>query len=358
MLDKAQAVGLTVFLITQFSLSSLYSPLMLVGWTGLAGAVVCVYLAPNKIDRPFWILGALIFLQISQLLAIPGAAIWGNGNWVLTAGVVLWVLPMPLVYLAANRHIEKCVCAFAIVHALLIIFQGFTNYHWVEGIVIWEDIPQGFSHNGNLAAGLLVMCLPFAVSGHWRWASIPFLAAVIFTGSRWAFIVVSIMVMAMGYKEFISVRWVLGGLSSLLITIAVIGLFTPATAAVAGYNSIAQGFAVASQVEVRLAVAEWPNLLPYGIAETDGLHNVPMRMAAEWGIISAVIWVTLTVWGLTRMKFSPAWWLMLAIALLSLLDHYTWRPHLMGFWFVALGLLAVKSIESNLVHQVITDDPL
>ena len=358
MLDRVQAVGVAIFLIAQFSLSSLYSPLMLIGWAALAGASVCGYLAPNKVDRPLWVLGTLITLQVIQLLAIPGAAIWGSGNWVLTAGVVLWVLPMPLVYLAANREIEKCVCAFAVVHALFIIVQGFTNYHWVEAIVVWQGTPTGFSHNANLAAGLLVMCLPFAVYGRWRWASIPFLVGVIFSGSRWGFIVASILVMAMGYKDVISIRWVLGGLGSLLGAIALIGMFTPYTAAVAGYNSIAHGFAVASQIEVRLAISEWPNLLPYGIAETDGLHNVPMRMAAEWGMISAVIWVGLTAWGLTRNRFSPAWWLMISIVLLSVLDHYTWRPHLMGFWFVAMGILAPRPIVANTKHdRIIRDHP-
>ena len=355
---KAQAVGLTVFLAAQFSLNSLYSPLMLIGWIGLGAAVVCAYIAPNKTERPLWVLGALIFLQISQLLAIPGAALWGNGNWILTAGAVLWVLPMPVVYLVANQHVERYICGFAVVHALLIIVQGFTNYHWVEEVIVWEGTPKGFSHNKNLAGGLLVMCLPFAVRGHWRWASIPLLAAVIFTGSRWAFIVSILIVMGMGLKGVISPRWVFGGVGSLAAAIILLGIFTPSTAAVAGFNSLAYGFTVASQVEVRLAIHEWPNLLPYGLAETDGLHNVPMRMAAEWGIISAVIWVGLTGWALTRMRYTPAWWLMVAIVLLSLLDHYTWRPHLMGFWFVALGILAVRNgVGETVDDRVVHDHP-
>jgi hypothetical protein len=347
MLDKTQVIGLTVFLVAQFSLDSLYSPMILLGWLGLAGASVCAYLAPDRIDRPTWVFYGLMILQVSQLLAIPGASIWGNGNWVLTASVVIWVLPMPLVYLTANQDVGKYICAFAVIHASTIILQGFTHYHWVEVIVIWEGSLAGFSHNPNLAAGLLVMCLPFAVSGRWRWAAIPLLTGVIFSGSRWAFIVASMMVMGMGFKEVMPIRWVLGGLGSLLGAIALIGLFTPYTADVAGFNSFTYGLTVLSDIGVRLAISEWPNLLPYGIAETAGLHNVPMRMAAEWGIISAVVWVGLTLWGLSRKRFSPAWWLMVAILLISMLDHYTWRPHLMGFWFVALGILAVKPLQTN-----------
>tara|TARA_R110002020_G_scaffold259068_4_gene472937 strand:- start:10102 stop:11097 length:996 start_codon:yes stop_codon:yes gene_type:complete len=329
---------------------------MIIGWAGLAGALVCAYLAPNKMDRPSWVLGALIFLQISQLIAIPGAVIWGNGNWVLTAGVVLWALPMPLVYLVADRQLFGFLCSFAMIHALFIIIQEFTSHYWIDGTG-WVGVPNGFSHNANLAAGLLVLSIPFAVTGYRRWFLIPFLAALIFTGSRWAFIVSSIMVMAMGYKNVISLRWILVALGSLLTGIAVMGIFTPVKAAVSGLANIENSPIMLSQLEVRLAIPDWPNILPYGIAETDGLHNVPLRMAAEWGIISAVVWVGLTVWGLSRMRFSPAWWLMVAIVLLSLLDHYTWRPHLMGFWFVALGILAVRPLKIDTVNKrVIKDD--
>jgi hypothetical protein len=356
MRDRVQAVGVAVFLIAQFSLSSLYSPLIIIGWAGLAGALVCAYLAPNKVDRPLWVLGALIFLQISQLIAIPGAAIWGNGNWVLTAGVVLWSLPMLLVYLVANKCVYGFLGTFAVIHALFIFIQEFTGHHLVVGTG-WVGIPNGFSHNANIAAGLLVLSIPFAVTGRWRWYLIPFLTAVIFTGSRWAFIVSSIMVMAMGYKDVISIRWILVALGSLLIGIAVMDIFTQTRAAVTDLTNIENSPIMLSQLEVRLAIPDWPNILPYGIAETDGLHNVPMRMAAEWGIISAVIWIGLTIWGLCRERFSPAWWLMVAILLISLLDHYTWRPHLMGYWFVALGILAVRPLKINTVDKsVIKDD--
>jgi hypothetical protein len=346
MLDKAQGISLAVFLATQFSLNSLYSPLLLIGWVALAGASVCKYLAPNKIERPLWVLGALLFLQMSQLTAIPGAAIWGNGNWVLTAGVFLWVLPMPLVYLTANQYAERWICLFGVIHALFIIFQGFTDFDHASSIV-WFGSPQGFSHNPNIAAGLLILCLPFAIRGNLRWALIPLLTAIIFTNSRWAFIVASILVMAMGYKNVISIRWVLVGLGSLLSGIGLMGSFTPVTASVASFNSISYAQVVAENVAVRLSAPDWPNLLPYGIAETNGLHNVPMRMAAESGVISAVVWVSLSVWALCRMRFSPAWWLMVSILLLSVLDHYTWRPHLMGFWFVALGILAVQPSKDD-----------
>jgi hypothetical protein len=337
MLDKAQSVCLAVFLTAQFSLNSLFSPFLLIGWVSLALATVWTYV--NHVDRPSWVLGALVFLQFSQLSAIPGSIIWGTNNWVLTAGVFLWVLPMPLVYLAASRHIEKWVCIFALLHALLIILQGIIG---VERCCS----STGFSHNPNLAAGFLIISLPFAIKGPWRWLLIPILAAVIFTGSRWGFIVASVMILAMGYKNVISFKWVLVGLGSFLFAIGLMSLFSPTTVPVLGsvmaLDDTGEGSRLLSQIKVRLGTTGWPNLLPYGVAETDGLHNVPMRMAAESGILSAMVWVFLSGWALCQMRFSPAWWLMASILLLSLLDHYTWRPHLMGFWFVALGILAVR----------------
>jgi hypothetical protein len=359
MLDKVQAGCLTVFIVTQFSLDSLYSPLLLVGWIGLGAAVVCSYISTDTIDRPRWVFGALIVLQISQLGGIAGAVVWGTGNWVLTAGAAVWALPMPLVYLAANHRAGYYVSAFAAVHAVWIIVQGFSNYHIEKGVPVWEGSITGFSHNENLAAGLLVMCLAFTVTSGWRWVSVPLFAATVLTGSRWAFIVIVMVIALMGFSRTIPLRWVLVGAASLVATVIAMEIFTPITAAVAGSHNVAYIVTVLSEIGVRLSPAGWPNLLPYGLAETDGLHNVPMRIAAEYGIIAAVTWVSLTVWALGRLRYTPAWWLMLVIVLLSMLDHYTWRPHLMGLWFLALGLLAARTSGGDPVPgEIIAKGPI
>jgi hypothetical protein len=348
MLDKVQTLGLTTFLIAQFSLSSLYSPLIFLGWMGLGVAVFCKFLSTEQIFQPRWVLAALIVLQGSQLAGIAGAALWGTGNWVLTAGVVLWAIPMPLVYVAANRHVGSCFLIFAVVHAVVIIIEGLTNYYVERGITIWEGSVTGFSHNANLAAGLLIMALPFAMKDRWQWAWVPLLMAMVFTGSRWAFIVALFIIVAMNLTSAISLRGVIMAGFSFIGAVVLMQSFTPATAEIAGVSNFGHLSAGISDILVRLNPVGWPNLLPYGLAETSGLHNVPMRIAAEYGVIAAVIWVTLTIWALTRMRGTPAWWLMLTISLLSMLDHYTWRPHLMGLWFLALGLLAASPTRGRL----------
>jgi hypothetical protein len=341
--ERLGSAALALFLISQFILSSLYSPFIFIGWFALGVAVICRYLAPNKIERPRWVLWLLIILLGCHAGGVAGAAVWGNGNWVLTAGMVLWMAPLPLVYWVVDHHIRRWLCVFALIHALFIIVQGFTNYHYVESILVWEGNPTGFSHNKNLAAGLLVMCLPLTSNGRWRWASLILLAGVIFTGSRWGAGVGLLLAVAMAARGTIPWRWALGGTAVFIGAVILIGIITPGSHVLAGYNSVGNGLVVLRDIEVRLGTTGWPNLLPYGLAETNGLHNVPLRMATEFGIIAAVIWVGLTAWSLTRQRFSPVWWMMVGIVLLSMLDHYTWRPHLAGFWWVALGVLASTS---------------
>jgi len=102
------------------------------------------------------------------------------------------------------------------------------------------------------------------------------------------------------------------------------------------------------------------------VAEHPGLHNVPLRIAVENGIIAAIIWLGVTGKALLPIRRlnlggkrgvrhihndngketavrglqgdSQAWWLLLGVVLLSLLDYYMWMGHLGGFWWLLVGL--------------------
>jgi hypothetical protein len=345
--ERLGSAALVLFLISQFILSSLYSPFIFIGWFALGVSVICRYIAPNKIERPRWVLVLLIGLLICHGLGVAGSVLWGAGNWLLTAGIFLWMLPLPLVYWTADHHVRRWLCVFAVIHAGLVIVQGFTNYHSVNDVIIWGEGPSrytlstGFSHNRNLAAGLLVICLPLTSNGRWRWASLILLAGVIFTGSRWGACVGLLLALVMAAQGTITWRWAIGGTTAFIGAVVLVGIVSSSSHVLAGYNNLGHGLSIWSDIQVRLSSPGWPNLLPYGLAETNGLHNVPMRIAAESGVIAAAIWVGLTGWALTRQRYSPVWWMMVAIVLLSMLDHYMWRPHLMAFWWVALGVLAI-----------------
>jgi hypothetical protein len=111
---------------------------------------------------------------------------------------------------------------------------------------------------------------------------------------------------------------------------------------IAGYGSITAAFnPMVTDVGVRLAIPHLPTFLPHGVAEHPGLHNVPLRIAIENGVIAAGIWVGITGWALvSRDSGQPLHrWLLITLVLLSVLDYYTWMGHLGGFWWLLIGLL-------------------
>ena len=68
---------------------------------------------------------------------------------------------------------------------------------------------------------------------------------------------------------------------------------------IAGYGSITGALnPIVTDVNVRLAIPHLPTFLPHGVAEHPGLHNVPLRIAVENGIIAAAIWIVITAWAL------------------------------------------------------------
>jgi hypothetical protein len=102
---------------------------------------------------------------------------------------------------------------------------------------------------------------------------------------------------------------------------------------------------VINDIGVRWEIPAWPDLFPHGVIEHPGLHNVPLRMAREAGIAAAAAWLILSAWALTRCRNTPAWWLMVVIMLLSIVDHYTMRVHLGNLWVLAAGLLLSRPVD-------------
>ena len=283
---------LAVSLLCNLSMRSFHSPLLGLGWVALAlGVALTGVSIGNK--KVFW---SLVALLAFHALAIPGSIIWGSGNWELTAGVVLWMAPALLLYLAkdAQNVLAWMVPAF-LIHAGVIIWQGVTSWEVVGDVTTWDGLPAGLSNNSNLAAGFLAVGAIYLLTTPLKWLSVPLLIALLFTGSRWGLIVVGAVLLVMTIARAISWRPLVVTLVVMLISVAFLGMFTPAGYAVAGVNSFASvAHALTVDVGVRLAVPHLPTFLPSGVAEHPGLHNVPLRIAVESGIIAAGLWVLIT----------------------------------------------------------------
>ena len=338
---NAAPAFLAFYLVSNLMLRSFTDLWMFLGWTALCAGVICGGCSKGS-QTVFW---GLLALLVFHAAAIPGSLIWGAGNWEFTAGVVLWMAPAMLLYLATNaqRVFVWLIPAF-LVHAALVIVEGFTHWYLIGNVMVRQGTNTGLTNNPNLAAGFLAIGIVYLMASKrplFQALSLPLLVALLFTGSRWGIMVPMAVIGVLALSGAIPWRVLAGGILALFITVVGVGLIGGGYQ-IAGYGSIASAFnPVVTDVGVRLAIPHLPSVLPHGVAEHPGLHNVPLRIAIENGIIAAGIWVGITGWALvSRDSGQPLHrWLLITLVLLSVLDYYTWMGHLGGFWWLLIGLL-------------------
>lgn len=331
------ALALTSSLI----LPSFWSPWLAISWAALLGGLI--------LTRHSWgskaIAASLVAMLALVFLAVPGSLFIGSGNWVLTLGVAIWMAPAIGFYWAdLDSRVFAWLVPVWVIHSGLITLQAFSGSVRMQTPGYPALTPTGLALNSNLAAGFLVLGVVYllALDTRWRWLAVPLLVVLPLTGSRWAVIVV--VVLAGGMALTRRTDWKPVAAALLIWGVAAWGLSLVAPEseyAMSGFNNMGAVIAPISngQISSRLAVPHIPSILPRGVAEHPGLHNVPLRIAVENGIIAAVLWVGVTGWALVRApRMDIAWWMLLALALLSLLDYYSWMGHLGGFWWLLVGM--------------------
>ncbi len=341
-----------IFLVSSLLVRNFASGWIFIGWSGLfIGFMLSSPSCGNR--RVFW---GLIGLLLSHALAIPGSIIWGSGNWELTAGVVMWMAPAVLLYAGANARVFPWLTPALLVHAALIFWQGMTNWGMVGGFMVQYGNPTGLANNRNLAAGFLSIGIIYLVTTRARPLVPILLIAMLFTGSRWGLMVTCGVLVAMAIAGSISWKMIAAAVLSAVLGVVVIGVLFPDGYKVAGFDGFANAASTANaDIGARLAIPHLPSILPSGVAEHPGLHNVPLRMSVESGLIAAAMWIGITVWALVRRPLSPTWWLLLTLVLLSMLDYYTWMGHLGGFWWLLVGLQHRPEKVDQGVHNMVND---
>ncbi len=294
---------LALYLVSNLLVRSFSDIWLFIGWTSLCAGILLAGVSKG----PRFVFLSLVLLLAFHALAIPGSLIWGTGNWELTAGVVLWMAPGLLLYLANDgSRVFVWLVPVWLIHAVLIIYQGFTNWSYGDAgllddrfYVIFQGLPSGLANNPNIAAGFLLFGIIYLLGSPRKWLSLPLLMALLFTGSRWGLVVAVVLLLAMVLTGAISWRPLAAAAACGILAILLSGLLTPTGYTLAGYNSLAGVVNVLpNDVGVRLAIPHIPTFLPSGVAEHPGLHNVPLRIAVENGILAAVIWVVITGWAL------------------------------------------------------------
>lgn len=325
-----------LFLLSMLVMDSFASPWVLVGWVALG----CGFVLSPKSIGPKPVFYAALGLLALHAFAIPGSILWGSGNWELTAGVVMWMAPAVLLYIGGTRQTLAWMVPVVLAHAAWIIVQGFTNWHLDGTTFVWEGLPTGLANNPNLAAGFVVLGLVYVLTTKVKWLAAPLLMALLFTGSRWGIGLGACAILVMAISGQIDGRTLALTIIGVLLSFLLVSILTPSDYRIAGYGSFANvAEDIQASIGTRMAVPHIPSFLPSGVAEHPGLHNVPLRVAVESGILAAVLWVGITLWALLRRRNGAVWWILLTLVGLSMLDYYTWMGHLGGFWWLSVGLL-------------------
>jgi hypothetical protein len=342
------SAAFALYLVAMLTMESFTSPWLLVGWAALAGG----FALSDRGWGPKPVLIALASLLVLHALAIPGSLLWGTGNWELTAGVVMWMAPAVMIYAGGTATVLNWLVPVWLIHAGVVIHQGLTNWYLQPGYgaggesiatdhYIRDGAAVGLANNVNLAGGFLAIGIIFMISHpKLRWLTPPLFMALLFTGSRWALLVTGVALVVMGVTRRIAWQPLVAAVATLFLAVFLLGVLTPSGYQIAGYDSFASAVdSTRDNLGGRLAVPHIPSFLPSGVAEHSGLHNVPLRIAVESGILAAVLWVGITLWAAMKWRNGVVWWILLTLLALSMLDYYPWMGHLGGFWWLSIGIL-------------------
>ena len=108
------------------AMHSFTSPWLWVSW--LAVGFGALLLLPWQ-TGPRALFISLLLLMALVWAAIPGSLLWGSGNWILSAGVAIWMAPSILFYLTSNgKKVFAWLVPTWLIHAGLIIYQSCLLY--------------------------------------------------------------------------------------------------------------------------------------------------------------------------------------------------------------------------------------
>ena len=265
------------------SATSVWSPTWALAWVGLAGLAVLVATGILPLKKPGWVATlSLITLAVSVTLAIPLSLVLGEGRWILALLNAAWRVPFMLLYLVRGDRARVLGWPVypTLVHAGLVLVQGV-----VEG-----GRTTGLAYSPNPAGGWLAVMAVWCLGTRRYAAAAVLIAALPFTMSRLALITFAFVLVVMLVRRGASRRP--------LVIMLVLGILA---LGVANGLERYEPDKLADDLQRRWSLERSPQILPTGVVIT-GAHNVPLRMALETGIPSALVWIGLTGFAVWRLQ--------------------------------------------------------
>jgi hypothetical protein len=294
------------------------------------------YYAPRRISFPLPAILSLVIVA-SAFIAILISLFIEDRNTPATAFLAMaTALLFPLIW---ATNIER------IFYALI------PGWFLQASVMTWQWFAEGASRTGGIAenenagsAFLLLGMIFLATHKRLKWLAIPLLIAMPFSGSRWVIIVAVIIFVLIFLSKRVNWKYLLPGMALSFVVLFGFQHAQLSEAYRVSYSVNKINSSVKSDIQYRAnsseadfnIIAIW---IPRGFHDTN-LHSLPLRMADETGLLSAMAW--LAVGGLTlyyRPRYSWAWWSMATIMLLSVMYYHVWIGPMGVFWWLLVAAL-------------------
>ena len=339
----AMALTLSLWAWTQ----ALFGVAFLIGAVGL----MLTWMVSGASIGPRWAFAGILVLLASVVVAVMTAR-GGFGNEGAAFLAALWVAIMAGTYLVNHSpRVLACLVPAGLALALLLTWQG------VSAILAGspERVPGG-PMGPNPAAGFLAIIAAALLPTRWRWLALPLLVGIVFTASRSGLLAVGVAALAVAVMHRPSWKVVAGGAAVGLLVLALAWPFVGGMLLRNDTGYSAREYFVAD-LRNRFSVpsdesgkALLPSFVPRGPAGPFlGLHNVPLRMAYEQGILAVVVWIALTGWALWRSpRGTPAWTALVAFSVVAMFDYYPMMPLVTSaFWPTLLSIRLKEEREAQ-----------
>ena len=281
-------------------------------------------------------------ISISAVAAIPVSALIEGRNTPATAfNAGLTLILFPLLFIGNVQRIF---------YALIPV------WYLQAAVMAWHWFAQGLSRaegvattNANAGSAFVLLGALFLLNHpRLKWLAVPLLLVVPFSGSRWTLIVGALLLTLLFLSGQVRWRWILVGI---LVGFTLLGATQWERLQEGSRGNgdfIAQG---GQDTAYRLTAATpivTPNILvPQGFIDSQ-LHNVPLRMSVETGLVSGLAWLGVGALVLWRRPWGGyGWWMMLAVCLLSVMYYHTWIAMTGAFWWLLVADLGRKSGVTN-----------
>jgi hypothetical protein len=260
------------------------------------------------------------------------------GDW---PGAVFLSVMFALYLYSRTENLLKAFFPATIIGAISVIVVGIVYPGLCSaGILASLPGPRPFQTNYNIAAGFLVFGL-LVYKGRYKWQlGTLVLAALFFTGSSEALLLISVLVVTMIIRK--DWNWRKVAITSGII-LPVIMLWT-----VFGLSPWGRAFGILTGDRVNIGEAittrGWAyqdtlssiQLLGHGFSlfevSNQTVHNVPLIILDQLGIAAALAWTTATVYLLIHSKQKYLW---IVFITMGIFDHYTWDNAAVWWWVIA-----------------------